>query len=148
MIIIPLKSIANGELYLKDTQMEINDKSGRMNRGIFHALPVIFIVIAVYHLNTSWLYGNDWLFIINFVLAIVLLLISLHLYFPSFKRTNKKELQISEIKNVRLKRLFGELYIDFELADNSSRRVYNLKNMEDWHSITVYLKENNISYTE
>ena len=145
---ILLKTIAQGEIYLGDHQLEINDKSGRMNKHIFHAFPVILIIIAVYHLNTSWLSGNDLLYIVNFVMALGLLLISFHLYYPGFKRTNKKQLNISEIKNVCLKKLFGELYIDFELVDHSSRRVYNLKNMEDWNSIKEYLINNNISYAE
>lgn len=65
-------------------------------------------------------------------------------YHSNFIRTNKKIIELHEIKDVKMKKLFGEILIDFKLNDNSTRRVYNIKNMTDWNLVKTYLTERNI----
>jgi hypothetical protein len=66
------------------------------------------------------------------------------LYHSIFFRTNKKELELNEIKYVKMKKIFETILIDFKLKDNSTRRVYNIKNMTDWNLIKSYLTERKV----
>ncbi|MDT0648415.1 hypothetical protein RM545_17115 [Zunongwangia sp. F260] len=148
MKIIPLKTYANGEIYLKDNQLDINDKSGRMNNNLFKGLPIFFLILGVYQIFDAFATDNLLHLTVTLISALLLLAIPAMVYYPNLKRSNKTELKISEIKNVQLKKLFGELIIDFQLFDNSTRRVYNLKDLSDWELIKAYLIQNKISYLD
>jgi len=148
MKIIPLKTFAKGEIYLKDNQLDINDKSGKMNKNLFKGLPLIFLIIGFHHFFDAFPTENILHLTVKFIAAFLFLAISGMLYYPNFNMSNKKELKISQIKNVRLKKLFGALILDIQLMDNSIRRVYNLKNKADWEIIKEYLIKNNISYSD
>ena len=145
---VRLKKSANGEIYLKSHHIEIHDKSSRTNWVIFKILPVIFIVFGIFQIYGAILSASIFPIILGLISGILLFSIGIHLYFPDFRRTNRKELPISEIKNVRLKKAFGRLFVDFKLSDKSTRRVYNLKDGTDWNLIKTYLTENNIAYSE
>jgi len=66
-------------------------------------------------------------------------------YHSNFIRTNRKEIGITGIKNVEMKKIFGEILIDFKLKDNSTRRVYNIKNITDWELIKNYLTKKKVN---
>ena len=65
-------------------------------------------------------------------------------YNSNFFRTNKKELDLNEIENVKMKKIFGEILIDFKLKNKTTRRVYNIKNITDWNLIKSYLTERKV----
>lgn len=144
---IQLKTIANGEVYLKDHQININDKSGRMNEALFHILPVVFLILGFYHLFDALSSEAKLSLVINFIAAVIFLAIPAHLLLPNLKRTNKNEIPVSEIKRVRMRKILGELFVDFELKDNSIRRVYNLNKRSDWDILREYLTEKKIPHS-
>ena len=141
---IELKSYANGEIYLKEKAIEFNDKSSRMNKGLFKIYPFLFLIFGIYHLYSGIIAERETQIILRILSGVILLSIPVMLYNSNFIRTNKRIIELNEIKDVKMKKIFGEILIDFMLKDNSTRRVYNIKNMTDWNLIKTYLTEKNI----
>ena len=144
MNIINLKSYANGEINLKEKTIEFNDKSSRMNKGLFRIYPFIFLLFGIYQLYSGIISESEIQIILRILSGILLLSIPAMLYHSNFIRTNKKIIELNEIKDVKMKKIFGEILIDFKLKDNSTRRVYNIRNITDWDSVKTYLTERNI----
>jgi hypothetical protein len=141
---IKLKSHANGEINLKEETVEFNDKSSRMNKGIFRIYPFLFLFFGIYQIYSGIISEREIQIILRIISGILLVSIPAIVYHSNFFRTNKKEIELNEIKDVEMKKIFGEILIDFKLKDNSTRRVYNIKNMTDWNLIKSYLTEKNI----
>ena len=140
---IQLKSYANGEINLKENTIEVNDKSSRMNKGLFKIYPFLFLIFGVYQIYSGLTVGQE-IRILAILSGILLLSIPVMTYHSNFIRTNRKEIGITGIKSVEMKKIFGEILIDFKLKDNSTRRVYNIKNMTDWNLIKSYLTERKV----
>lgn len=136
---IPLKSFANGEINLKMNAVEFNDKSSRMNEGIFKIYPFLFLFFGIYQIYSGIISEREIQIVLRMFSGILFISIPAILYNSNFFRTNKKEIKHNEIENVKMKKIFGEILIDFKLKDNSTRRVYNIKNMTDWNLIKSYL---------
>lgn len=141
---IELKSYANGEISLKEKKIEFNDKSSRMNKGLFIIFPFLFLVFGIYQLYSGIIAERETQIVLKVLSGILLLSIPAMFYHSNFIRTNKKEIELNEIKDVKMKKIFGEILIDFKLKDNSTRRVYNIKNITDWYFIKSYLTEREI----
>lgn len=144
---IELKSHANGEINLNENTIEFNDKSSRMNNGLFKILPFIFIIVGIYQLYSGIIAEKEIQIVLRILSGILFLSIPVMLNHSNFIRTNKRIIKLNEIKDVKMKKIFGEILIDFRLNDNSTRRVYNVKNMTDWNFIKTYLLEKNINCT-
>jgi hypothetical protein len=140
---IQLKSYANGEINLKEETIEFNDKSSRMNKGLFKIYPFLFLIFGVYQIYSGLTAGQE-IRILGILSGILLLSFPVMTYHSNFIRTNRKEIGITGIKSVEMKKIFGEILIDFKLKDNSTRRVYNIKNMTDWNLIKSYLTERKV----
>jgi hypothetical protein len=140
---IKLKSHANGEINLKEYTIEVNDKSSRMNKGLFKIYPFLFLIFGVYQIYSGLTAGQE-IRILAILSGILLLSIPVITYHSNFNRSNRKEIGITGIKTVEMKKIFGEILIDFKLKDNSTRRVYNIKNMTDWNLIKSYLTERKV----
>jgi hypothetical protein len=140
---IQLKSYANGEINLKENTIEVNDKSSRMNKGLFKIYPFLFLIFGVYQIYSGLTAGQE-IRILGILSGILLLSFPVMTYHSNFIRTNRKEIGITRIKSVEMKKIFGEILIDFKLKDNSTRRVYNIKNMTDWNLIKSYLTERKV----
>jgi hypothetical protein len=141
---IQLKSNANGEINLKEETIEFNDKSSRMNKVLFKIYPFLFLFFGIYE-NYSGIISESGIQItLGIMTGILLVSIPAMLYHSNFFRTNKKEIDLNEIKDVKMKKIFGEILIDFKLKDNSTRRVYNIKNITDWNLIKSYLTERKV----
>jgi hypothetical protein len=142
---IKLKSHANGELNLKENTVEFNDKSSRMNKWIFRIYPFLFLFFGIYQIYSGIISETQIQIILRIITGVLMVSIPAMVYHSNFFRTNKKEIKLNEIKDVKMKKIFGEILIDFTLNDNSTRRVYNIKNMTDWNLIKSYLTERNIN---
>jgi hypothetical protein len=140
---VQLKSYANGEINLKENTIEVNDKSSRMNKGLFKIYPFLFLIFGVYQIYSGLTAGQE-IRILGILSGILLLSFPVMTYHSNFIRTNRKEIGITGIKSVEMKKIFGEILIDFKLKDNSTRRVYNIKNMTDWNLIKSYLTERKV----
>jgi hypothetical protein len=140
---IQLKSYANGEINLKENTIEVNDKSSRMNKGLFKIYPFLFLIFGVYQIYSGLTAGQE-IRILGILSGILLLSFPVMTYHSNFIRTNRKEIGITGIKSVEMKKIFGEILIDFKLKDNSTRRVYNIKNMTDWNLIKSYLTKRKV----
>jgi hypothetical protein len=141
---IQLKSYANGEINLKENTIEFNDKSSRMNKGLFKIYPFLFLIFGVYQIYSGLTAGQE-IRILGILSGILLLSFPVMTYHSNFIRTNRKEIGITGIKSVEMKKIFGEILIDFKLKDNSTRRVYNIKNITDWELIKNYLTEKKVN---
>ncbi|MET6989641.1 hypothetical protein [Sediminicola arcticus] len=141
---IQLKSFANGEINLKEKSVEFDDKSSRVNKGIFKIYHFIFLFFGIYQIYSGIISEREIQIILRIISGILLISIPALFYHSNFIRTNKKEIELDEIKEVKMKKIFGEILIDFKLKDNSTRRVYNIKNMTDWNLIKSYLTERKI----
>jgi hypothetical protein len=141
---IELKSYANGEINLKENSIEFKDKSSRMNKGLFKIYPFLFLIFGIYKLYSGLIAERETQIILRILPGVLLLSIPVMLYNSNFIRTNKRIIELNEIKDVKMKKIFGEILIDFKLKDNSTRRVYNIKNMTDWNLVKTYLTEKNI----
>ena len=141
---ILLKSYANGEINLKENTIEFNDKSSRMNKGLFRLYPFLFLFFGIYQLYLGITAEREIQIVLRVLAGILLLSIPAMLYHSNFFRTNKKEIGLNEIENVKMKKIFGEILIDFKLKDNSTRRVYNIKSITDWNLIKGYLTESKV----
>jgi hypothetical protein len=141
---IQLKSYANGEINLKEETIEFNDKSSRMNKGLFKIYPFLFLIFGVYQIYSGLTAGQE-IRILGILSGILLLSFPVMTYHSNFIRTNRKEIGITGIKSVEMKKIFGEILIDFKLKDNSTRRVYNIKNITDWELIKNYLTERKVN---
>lgn len=141
---ILLKSYANGEINLKENTIEFNDKSSRMNRGLFRLYPFLILFFGIYQLYSGIKAEREIQIVVRVLCGILLISISAMLYHSNFFRTNKKEIGLNEIENVKMKKIFGEILIDFKLKDNSTRRVYNIKSITDWNVIKSYLTESKV----
>lgn len=142
---IQLKSFANGTINLKEKSIELNDISSRMNKGIFKIFPFVFLFFGIYQIYIGIIAESETQLILSILSGIILVSIPAVLYHSNFIRSNKTEIELNEIKNVKVKKVFGEILIDFKLKDKSTRRVYNVKNMSDWLIIKSYLLERKIS---
>lgn len=142
---IDLKSQANGEINLKENTIEFNDKSSRMNKTLFKIFPFLFLIFGIYQLYSGIIAESEIQIILRIISGVLLLIIPVMFYHSNFIRTNKKIIELNEIKDVKMKKIFGEILIDFKLKDNSTRRVYNVKNMTDWNLVKTYLLEKNIN---
>ena len=142
---IQLKSHANGEVNLKENRVEFIDKSGRMNKLIFRIYPFLFLFFGIYQIYSGIISEREIQIILKIITGVLMISIPATVYHSNFFRTNKKEIKLDEIKDVKMKKIFGEILIDFKLKDNSTRRVYNIKNMTDWNLIKSYLTERNIN---
>jgi hypothetical protein len=140
---IQLKSYANGEINLKENTIEVNDKSSRMNKGLFKIYPFLFLIFGVYQIYSGLTAGQE-IRILGILSGILLLSFPVMTYHSNFIRNNRKEIGLTGIKSVEMKKIFGEILIDFKLKDNSTRRVYNIKNMTDWNLIKSYLTERKV----
>jgi hypothetical protein len=141
---IQLKSFANGEINLKENKVELNDKSSRMNIGLFKLQHFIFLFFGIYCIYTGIIAEREIQIFLRILSGILLLSIPAMTYNSNFFRTNKKELDLNEIENVKMKKIFGEILIDFKLKNNTTRRVYNIKNITDWNLIKSYLTERKV----
>lgn len=141
---IELKSYGNGEISLKEKTIEINDKSSRMHKGLFKIYPFLFLFFGIYEIYAGIISEREIQVVLGIMSGTLLVSIPALLYHSNFYRTNKKEIDLNEIKNVKMKKIFGEILIDFKLKDNATRRVYNIKNTSDWNLIKSYLMEKNI----
>ena len=141
---IQLKSHANGEINLKEDKVKFNDKSSRMNKGIFRIYPFLFLFFGIYQIYSGIISEGEIQIILRILTGILFVSIPVIIVHSNFFRTNKKEIELNEIKNVKMKKIFGEILIDFKLNDSSTRRVYNIKNMADWDLIKNYLTERKI----
>ncbi len=141
---IQLKSRANGEINLKEKTVEFNDKSSRMNKVIFRIYPFLFLFFGIYQIYSGIIYEREIHVILRIISGVLFISFPVMVYHLNFFRTNKKEIKLNEIEDVKMKKIFGEILIDFKLKDNSTRRVYNIKNMTDWNLIKSYLTEKNI----
>lgn len=146
MEIIQLKPNANGEIILKEKSVEFNDRSSRMNKGIFKIYPFVFLLFGLYQIYAGITSESEVQIILKIISGILLVSIPAMAYQSIFSRTNKKEIELNEIEDVKMKKIFGEIVIDFKLKDNSTRRVYNIKNMTDWNLIKSYLTERNVIF--
>ena len=142
---IKLKSHTNGELNLKENTVEFNDKSSRMNKWIFRIYPFLFLFFGIYQIYSGIISETQIQIILRIITGVLMVSIPAVVYHSNFIRTNKKEIKLNEIKDVKMKKIFGEILIDFKLKDNSTRRVYNIKNITDWNLIKSYLTERNIN---
>lgn len=141
---IQLKSSANGEINLKENKIEFNDKSSRMNNVLFKIYPFLFLIFGAYQIYSGMTAGQETR-ILGIISGILLLSLPIMTYHSNFIRTNRKEIKVTEIENVKVKKIFGEILIDFMLKDNSTRRVYNIKKLSDWETIKNYLTERKVS---
>ncbi len=141
---IQLKSFANGEINLKENTVEFNDKSGRMSKEIFKIYPFLFLFFGLYQIYLGVISERETQIVLRTLSGILLVSIPAIFYHSNFFRTNKKEIELNEIENVKMKKIFGEILVDFKLKDSSTRRVYNIKNMSDWNLIKSYLTERKI----
>lgn len=141
---IKLKSLANGEINLKDNRVEFNDKSSRMNKIVFKLYPFLFLFYGIYQIYLGLISDEEIQIILRIISGILFISIPTMIYHSSFFRTNKKEIELNEIKNVKMKKIFGEILIDFKLKDNSTRRVYNIQHIDDWNLIKSYLIEKSV----
>jgi len=141
---IQLKSFANGEINLKENTVEFNDKSGRMSKGIFKIYPFLFLFFGLYQIYLGVISERETQIVLRILSGILFVSIPAMFYHSNFFRTNKKEIELNEIENVKMKKIFGEILIDFKLKNSSTRRVYNIKNMSDWNLIKSYLTERKI----
>jgi hypothetical protein len=141
---IQLKSNANGEINLKEETIEFNDKSSRMNKVLFKIYPFLFLFFGIYEIYSGIISESGIQITLGIMTGILLVSIPAMLYHSNFFRTNKKEIDLNEIKDVKMKKIFGEILIDFKLKDNSTRRVYNIKNITDWNLIKSYLTERKV----
>lgn len=123
---IKLKSLANGEINLKDNRVEFNDKSSRMNKIVFKLYPFLFLFYGIFQIYLGLISDKEIQIILRIISGILLISIPAMIFYSNFFRTNKKEIGLNEIKNVKMKKIFGEILIDFKLKDNSTRRVYNI----------------------
>lgn len=142
---IKLKLNVNGEIKLKDHVIEINDRSGRMNKIIFLIYPLLFLVFGIYQIYSGIISESVFSIVLRIFSGILLLSIPAFLYHSNFFRSNKREIELNEIRNVKMKRVFGEILIDFKLKNNSTRRVYNIQNIADWDLLKSFLTEKNIT---
>ncbi|MFT7050483.1 MAG: hypothetical protein ACJAZK_001079 [Psychroserpens sp.] len=141
---IQLKSFANGEINLKEKSIELDDKSSRMNKGMFKIYPFIFLFFGIYQIYSGIISEREIQIILRIISGILLISIPAMVYHSIFLRTNKREIELNEIKNVKMKKIFGEILIDFKLKDNSTRRVYNIRNITEWNIIKDYLTERKV----
>lgn len=141
---IQLKSYANGEIKLKPHTIQINDKSSRMNKILFWLFPFLLLFVGLYHLYTGITSESEIGMILSLFCGILFLSIPALTYHSNFLRTNKNEVEFSQIENVKMKKIFGEILIDFKLKDHSTRRVYNIKSIADWKFIKNYLTEEKV----
>jgi Na+-transporting methylmalonyl-CoA/oxaloacetate decarboxylase beta subunit len=103
---IQLKSFANGTINLKEKSIELNDISSRMNMGIFKISPFVFLFFGVYLIYTGIIAESQVQLILRILPGIILVSIPALLYHSNFIRTNKKEIELNEIKNVEVKKVF------------------------------------------
>jgi hypothetical protein len=141
---IQLKSNANGEINLKEETIEFNDKSSRMNKVLFKIYPFLFLFFGIYEIYSGIISESGIQITLGIMTGILLVSIPAMLYHSNFFRTNKKEIDLNEIKDVKMKKIFGEILIDFKLKDNSTRRVYNIRNITEWNIIKDYLTERKV----
>jgi hypothetical protein len=142
---IKLKSFANGEIVLKENAIEFNDKSSRMNKGLFKIYPFLFLTFGIYQLYSGMIAEREIQIVLRIFSAVLMLSIPLMMYHSNFIRTNKRIIDLNEIKDVKMRKIFGEILIDFRLKNNATRRVYNIKNTTDWDLIKSYLTHRNIN---
>lgn len=143
-MIIGLKSPAKGEIKIEDNSILFNDKSGRMNKHVFKIAPILFLFFGIYQLYSGIMSDSVVHFSLKIFMGILLMAIPALLYHSNFLRTNRKEIVLDEIKDVKMKSILGEIFIDFNLKDNSTRRVYNIKSKNDWNLLKDFLSERNI----
>ena len=134
----------SGAIKLKADRIEFDDKSSRINKFLFKLYPFLFLIFGVYELTAMWYSENSFQLFLRLIIGLLLLSIPALTYHSNFNRTNKKEILLNEIVNVKLKKLLGTILIDFELKGNSTRRVYNIKNYSDWELIKNYMHKNEI----
>ena len=142
---IQLKSNSKGEIILVENVIKINDRSANMNKAVFIIYPLIFLFLAIYQIYSGIISESGFQITLRILSGIFLLSIPAFSYHSNFFRSNKKEIELNEIKNVKMKKIFGEILIDFNLKNNSTRRVYNVKNMSDWNVLKSFLIEKNIN---
>ncbi|SEA81501.1 hypothetical protein SAMN05421540_1352 [Psychroflexus halocasei] len=143
---IQLKSFANGELNLKKNSIEFNDKSSRTGKWLFKLLPFLFLFLGIRLIYSGITNEHNIQIFLELLSGILFLLIPLGLFYgTNFKWTNRKKISIDEIDNVKIKKIFGNIFVDFKLKDNSTRRVYNIKDLADWIVIRNYLTERKVN---
>ena len=141
---IELKTYGDGEINLQEKAIEFNDKSSRTNIVLFKILPFLFLIFGIYQIYTGIKAEKERELILRILTGILILSFLILSYHSNLKRTNKGIIELNEIKDVKMKKIFGEILIDFKLKDNSTRRVYNIKSIADWNLIKTYLTERNI----
>ncbi|RAR47905.1 hypothetical protein [Flavobacterium lacus] len=144
MTTIALKSFAGGTIELKEDRIALDDKSSRMNKGLFQLYPFLFLFAGAYQIYTGMMSERENQLIMHTIAGVMFLTIPAMLYHSNFIRTNKKTIELHEIENAKMKKIFGEILIDFTLKDNTTRRVYNIKSKADWQVVKTYLEEKKI----
>lgn len=143
---IQLKSFANGDINLKSDSIEFNDKSGRTGKQLFKFLPFLFLVLGIRLVFSGITDEHNIQIFLRLLSGILFLSIPLTLFYGSnFNRTNRKKISIHEIDNVKIRKIFGDISIDFNLKNNSTRRVHNIKDITDWKIIKNYLTERKVN---
>jgi hypothetical protein len=142
---IQLKSSVNGEINIKEKTIEFNDISSRMNKGLFKIFPFLFLIFGIYQIYSGIIIEREIQMVLKILSGILFISFPVMTYHSNFFRTNKKEIGLDEIENVKMKKIFKSILIDFKLKDTSTRRVYNIKNMTDWDLIKSYLTEKKIN---
>jgi hypothetical protein len=102
------------------------------------------LFFGIYQIYSGIIAEREVQIILRIISGILLVSIPALVYHSNFFRTNKKDIELNEIENVKIKKIFGEILIDFKLKDSSTRRVYNIKNMTDWNLIKSHLTERKI----
>jgi hypothetical protein len=116
-----------------------------MSIGLFKSQHFIFLFFGIYCIYTGIIAERDIQIFLRILSGILLLYIPAMTYNSNFFRTNKKERDLNEIENVKkMKKIFGEILIDFKLKNNTTRRIYNIKNITDWNLIKSYLTERKV----
>ena len=136
------------KIELNNDSFIIDDKSARTNKLIFLALPFLFISYSFYTLNVGINSSN----VIN---KSVLIFCSVSFFFLTFyvfpinliKRSNRKNISLSDITDVKFKKSILGSYIDIKLDNNLTRRITNV-NDSKWLNLKEYLKNSNIKCSE
>ncbi|QAA82941.1 hypothetical protein EI546_14980 [Aequorivita sp. H23M31] len=143
-MILQLKSGTNGQIKVTDNTIYIDDVSGRMHKYGFKAAPFLFLLFGVYQIYSGIIAVNDVQTALKIFSGMLLIAIPALLYHSNFIRTNRKEIEFNEIRYVKMKSILGGIFVDFKLNDNSTRRVYNIKNRSEWNLIKNILQENSV----
>ncbi|WP_143521387.1 hypothetical protein [Psychroflexus halocasei] len=113
---------------------------------MFKLLPFLFLFLGIRLIYSGITNEHNIQIFLELLSGILFLLIPLGLFYgTNFKWTNRKKISIDEIDNVKIKKIFGNIFVDFKLKDNSTRRVYNIKDLADWIVIRNYLTERKVN---